>query len=82
MLAQGQSSLAKRGGLVADVSLGLIFLRKKKKRPMESKLSKEKKESMVRVGELVMDNEKMVRSVDFIIIPILQKRTLSLKGTR
>ena len=29
MLAQGQSSLAKRGGLVADVSSGLIVLRKK-----------------------------------------------------
>ena len=31
MLAQGQSSSAKRGGLVADVSSGLIFLLKKKK---------------------------------------------------
>ena len=31
MLAQGQSSSAKRGGLAADVSSGLIFLRKKKK---------------------------------------------------
>ena len=30
MLAQGQSSSAKRGGLVADVTLGLIFLKKKK----------------------------------------------------
>ena len=29
MLAQGQSSLAKRGGLAADVSSGLIFLKKK-----------------------------------------------------
>ena len=29
MLAQGQSSSAKRGGLVADVSSGLIFLKKK-----------------------------------------------------
>ena len=28
MLAQGQSSSAKRGGLVADVSSGLIFLKK------------------------------------------------------
>ena len=28
MLAQGQSSSAKRGGLAADVSLGLIFLKK------------------------------------------------------
>ena len=31
MLAQGQSSSEKRGGLAADVSSGLIFLGKKKK---------------------------------------------------
>ena len=31
MLAQGHSSSAKIGGLVADVSLGLIFLKKEKK---------------------------------------------------
>ena len=31
MLAQGQSSSAKRGGLAADISSGLIFLKKKKK---------------------------------------------------
>ena len=30
MLAQGQSSSAKRGGLAADVSSGLIVLKKKK----------------------------------------------------
>ena len=30
MVAQGQSSSAKRGGLAADVSSGLIFLQKKK----------------------------------------------------
>ena len=30
MLAQGQPSWAKRGGLAADVSSGLIFLKKKK----------------------------------------------------
>ena len=29
MLAQGQSSSAKRGGLAADISSGLIFLKKK-----------------------------------------------------
>ena len=34
MLAQGQSSSAKRGGLVA-VSSGLIFLKKKKERKSE-----------------------------------------------
>ena len=32
MLAQGQSSSAKRGGLAADVSSGIIFLKKKKKK--------------------------------------------------
>ena len=32
MLAQGQSSSAKRGGLAADVLLGLIFLKKEKKK--------------------------------------------------
>ena len=31
MLAQGQSSSAKRGGLAADVNSGLIFLKKKRK---------------------------------------------------
>ena len=31
MLAQGQSSSAKRGGLAADISSGLIFLKTKKK---------------------------------------------------
>ena len=36
MLAQGQSSSAKRGGLVADVSSGLIFLKKQKKNPFEN----------------------------------------------
>ena len=30
MLAQGQSSSAKKGGLAVDVSSGLIFLKKKK----------------------------------------------------
>ena len=32
MLAQGQSTSAKRGGLAADVSSGLTFLEKKKER--------------------------------------------------
>ena len=31
MIAQGQSSSAKRGGLAADVSSGLIFSKAKKK---------------------------------------------------
>ena len=35
MLAQGQSSSAKRGGLAADDSSGLIFLRKKKEKKAE-----------------------------------------------
>ena len=37
MLAQGQSSSAKRGGLVA-VSSGLIFLKKQKQRGMKELL--------------------------------------------
>ena len=32
MLAQGQASPAKRGGLAADVSSGLIFLKKKERK--------------------------------------------------
>ena len=39
MLAQGQSFSAKRGGLAADVSSGLIFL-KKKKRKKETKTNR------------------------------------------
>ena len=35
MLAQGQSSSAKRGRLAADVSSGLIFLKKKKEKKAE-----------------------------------------------
>ena len=41
MLAQGQSSSAKRGGLTA-VSSGLIFLKKKKEKQKDMKLHKEK----------------------------------------
>ena len=41
MLAQGQFSSAKRGGLAADVNSGLIFLKKKK---MKNKLHKKKAE--------------------------------------
>ena len=33
MLAQGQFSSAERGGLAADVSSGLIFVKKKKNHP-------------------------------------------------
>ena len=40
MLAQGQSSSAKRGGLVADVSLGLIFLKKNKNKNKNKPLLK------------------------------------------
>ena len=39
MLAQGQSSSAKRGGLAADVRSGLIFLKKKKKEDEEEEAS-------------------------------------------
>ena len=38
MLAQGPSPSAKRGGLAADVSSGLIFLKKKKKRKISKPL--------------------------------------------
>ena len=37
MLAQSQASLAKTGGLTADVSSGLIVLKKKKERKKERK---------------------------------------------
>ena len=36
MLAQGQSSSAKRGGLAADVSSGLIFLKKTKNKKQKN----------------------------------------------
>ena len=44
MLAQGHSSSAKRGGLVADVSSWLIFLKKKKKERKEITVWMEDKE--------------------------------------
>ena len=37
MLAQGQSSSAKRGGLAADISSGLIFLKRKEKTKKKKK---------------------------------------------
>ena len=40
MLAQGQSSSAKRGGLAADVSSGLIFLKKTKTKTTKQTLLK------------------------------------------
>ena len=40
MLAQGQSSSAKRGGLATDVSSGLIFLKKKKEKTKRKTLSR------------------------------------------
>ena len=44
MLTQGQSSSAKRGGLAADVSSGLIFLQKKQK---NNQLQKSQKKMLV-----------------------------------
>ena len=41
MLAQGQASSAKRGGLEADVSSGLIFLKNKTKQNKTPKKEKE-----------------------------------------
>ena len=43
MLAPGQSSSAKRGGLAPDVSSGLIILKKKEK---EARSSAERKKDM------------------------------------
>ena len=43
MLAQGHPSSAKRGGLAADVSSGLIFLKKKE----DSKMGKPYKEEKI-----------------------------------
>ena len=40
MLAQGQSSSAKRGGLAADICSGLIFLKKKKKKKKKKNFEK------------------------------------------
>ena len=40
MLAQGQSSSARGGGLAADVSSGLIFLKRKKKKQKPTKQKK------------------------------------------
>ena len=38
MIAQAQSSLAKTGGLAADLSSLLIFLQKKKNKPEETEV--------------------------------------------
>ena len=40
MLAQGQSSAAKRGRLVADVSSGLIFLKNEEKKTKQKETRK------------------------------------------
>ena len=45
MLAQGQSSSAKRGGLAVDVSPGLIFLKKEKKKKEWVRRAGEEKET-------------------------------------
>ena len=55
MLAQDQSSSAKKGGLVADVSSGLIFLKKKKK---NKKRMGEELESMDNFFEELCYNEE------------------------
>ena len=41
MLAQGQSSSTKRGGLAADVNSGLVFLKKKIKKEEEERKYKQ-----------------------------------------
>ena len=53
MLAQGQSSSAKRGGLAADVSSGLIFLKKKNRKEKDTNHENErglKKEREQEIG--------------------------------
>ena len=45
MLAQGQSSSAKRGGLAADVSSGLISLKKQKKQQKQVPLKHKSSET-------------------------------------
>ena len=57
MLAQGQSSSAKRGGLAVDVSSGLIFLKKKKRKDF-----KELKENMFK--EFMDDNNLANKSIN------------------
>ena len=57
MLAQGQSSSAKRGGLAANVSSGLIFLKnKERKKNKEKNKNKGKKEEEIRVAEWFTQN--------------------------
>ena len=51
MLAQGQSSSAKRGGLAADVSSGLIFLKKINKQKLKIFLNLESKREAINLEE-------------------------------
>ena len=52
MLAQGQSSSTKRGGLVVDVSSGLIFLKKEK----TNKKTKPNEQTKKTRGEIANNN--------------------------
>ena len=64
MLAQGQSSSAKRGGLAADVSSGLIFLKKKKDELVEPSIFKRKKGGLLRAETDVEEKGKVGFSGD------------------
>ena len=59
MLAQRQSSSAKRRGLAADISSGLIFLKTKTKRnSLNTYIKKEKKEEKMRVVNETENKQK------------------------
>ena len=61
MLAQGQTSSAKRGGLAADVSSGLIFLKKKKKKSQEERHMF----GFVKVGRVFILKTFRIHDVDY-----------------
>ena len=67
MLAQGQSSSAKRGGLAA-VSSGLIFLQKKKKK---------KKTTLKAVSLFFQDAESQTKSNDCGLITTYKMSTVA-----
>ena len=66
MLAQGQSSSAKTGGLEADVSSGLIFLKKKRKlKPrMRERFDKDRLHS---IGQRGPERPRMARALQLVL---------------
>ena len=55
MLAQGQSSSAKRGGLAAEVSSGRIFLKNKKQKKGFGQFGDKKTKEQERMEHMVLD---------------------------